>query len=174
MNAMNIKVFDTTTEQNVSAQIEKATAGDMPLKKDGWQFTWRSLYKTEGAEFYKLVLTDSPTEIQGILMLTLMNDEMLYMNNVEIAPHNYGSEGRYEHVAGCLIAYACLKSFELGKNHYKGFLSFESKTALIPLYQNKYGAERALGQRMFIPKEKGIELITKYLGEDTSQKIPFQ
>jgi len=171
---MNIQVFDTFTEQNVSAQIEKATAKDMPLKKDDWQFAWRSLYKIEGAEFYKLVLTDSPIDIQGILMLTLMNDEMLYMNNIEIAPHNYGSKGRYEHVAGCLIAYSCLRSFVLGKNHYKGFLTFESKTALIPLYQEKYGAERALGQRMFISKEKGIELITKYLGEDTSQKIPFQ
>lgn len=160
---MNINLFDSTVAQNVSAQIEKAAYVDMPLRKQGWQFTWRSLYKTEGADFYKLVLMDSPADVQGVLMLTLMNDEMLYMNNVEIAPHNYGSEGRYEHVAGCLIAYACLKSLNRGKNGYQGFLTFDSKTTLIGLYQNKYGAQLIGGQRMYIRPQTGIQLIDKYL-----------
>lgn len=163
---MNIQIFDTITEQDVSAQIEKADVKDMPLKKDNWQFTWRSLYKTEGAEFYKLVLMDSPADVQGVLMLTLMNDEMLYMNNVEIAPHNYGSEGQYEHVAGCLIAYACLKSFNSSKNGYEGFLTFDSKTVLISLYQNKYGANLIRGQRMYIRPQTSIQLIKKYLNYD--------
>ena len=135
----------------------------MPVKKDGWQFTWRTLYKTEGAEFYKLSLLSESTKVEGILMLSVMYDEMLYMNNIEIAPHNLGSNGKFDNVAGCLIAYGCLKSFEMGKNTYKGYLTFESKTKLIPLYQKKYGATLAVGQRMFIEPDVGLELIEKYL-----------
>ncbi len=90
---------------------------------------------------------------------------MLYMNNVEIAPHNYGSKGNYENVAGCLIAFGCLKSFELGQNHYKGYLTFESKTELVDLYKKKYNATLAIGQRMFIEPQEGLKLIEKYLNQ---------
>lgn len=88
---------------------------------------------------------------------------MLYLNNIEVASHNLGLKGKYENVAGCLIAYACLKSFELGKNAYEGYLTFESKTELISLYQNRYRATLAMGQRMFIEPEMGLKLIDKYL-----------
>lgn len=160
---MEIYLLETNTHTKIEANIEIAKSQDMPVKKDGWLFTWRTLYKTEGAEFYKLALKNNSSEIQGVLMLSVMYEEMLYMNNIEVAPHNIGSKGKYDYVAGALIAYGCLKSFELGKNNYKGFLTFESKTELIPLYQNKYGAILAMGQRMFIEPEIGLELIEKYL-----------
>ena len=107
-------------------------------------------------------MSDTKT-IEGVLMFSVMYEEMVYMNNIEIAPHNLGAKGKYDNVAGCLIAYGCLKSFELGKNTYRGYLTFESKSKLIPLYQNKYGATLAAGQRMFIEPEVGLELIEKYL-----------
>jgi hypothetical protein len=135
----------------------------MPLKKDGWQFTWKKLAKIEGAQFYKITLKDSPSKLEGLLMITLINDEMLYMNNLELAPHNYGSKGKYENVAGCLIAFACKKSFELGRGNYLGFLSFDSKTELISLYEEKYGAIWAMGQKMFIDPGQGRKLMEKYL-----------
>ena len=28
-------------------------------------------------------------------MLTIVNDEMVYMNGIELAPHNYGSKGSF-------------------------------------------------------------------------------
>lgn len=160
---MEIKIMEIKSQKEVDAVIKRAKSKDMPIKKNGWQFTWRTLYKTEGAEFYKLSLTSDSKQIEGMLMLSVMYDEMLYMNNIEIAPHNLGSKGKYDNVAGCLIAYGCFKSFELGKNTYKGYLTFESKTKLIPLYQKKYGAILAMGQRMFIEPEVGLELIDKYL-----------
>lgn len=160
---MDIKILEVSTQQEAQATIQKAIFKDMPLKKEGWQFTWRTLYKTEGAEFYKLSLLSDSNTVQGILMLSIMYDEMLYMNNIEVAPHNLGSKGEYDHIAGCLIAYGCSKSFELGKNAYKGYLTFESKTQLIPLYQKKYGATLAMGQKMFIGPEIGLQLINQYL-----------
>ena len=160
---MKVSLLEIKTGKNIEAEISKALAGDMPLKKEGWQFSWKSLYKTEGAEFYKLTRTHLPSGNEGIIMLSLMNEEMLYMNNVEVAPHNYGSTGKFDYVAGCLIAFGCLKSFERGKGYYKGYLTFESKTELIPLYQEKYGAVLAMGQRMFIEPKMGIQLVEQYL-----------
>lgn len=88
---------------------------------------------------------------------------ILYMNAIEIAPHNYGTAGKLENVAGCLLAFACYKSFELGKGHYLGFLSFDSKTRLIELYEKKYGATMARGQKMFFSPAAGKKLMKKYL-----------
>lgn len=160
---MKVNIIHTHSSKTKEATIQITTFRDMPKVKDGWNFNWRKLFKTEGAEIYKLTIEENETEIEGIVMLTLMNEEMLYMNNIEIAPHNYGANGKYENIAGCLIAFACLKSMELGKNTYEGYLTFESKTVLIDLYKNKYGATSAMGQRMFIAPDAGEKLINKYL-----------
>ena len=135
----------------------------MPSKKSGWQFIWKSLFKTEGAEFFKLILKDENFRLQGVIMFSIMFEEMFYMNNIEVAPHNLGSKGKFARVAGCLIAFGCLKSFELGKGTYKGYLTFESKTELIQLYREKYGATSSMGQKMFIDPERGLRLIDEYL-----------
>ena len=160
---MEIQIIEVKSNKKTDALINKAIFKDMPTKKSGWNFTWRTLYKTEGAEFFKLTLKDDSSKIQGILMFSIMYEEMLYMNNIEIAPHNLGSKGKFDNVAGCLIAFGCLKSFELGKNTYKGYLTFDSKTKLIPLYEEKYGAISTMGQRMFIDPTQGLKLIDKYL-----------
>ncbi|MCG8328871.1 MAG: hypothetical protein MI974_14360 [Chitinophagales bacterium] len=150
-------------DNTIDAIIGEATNKDMPLKKNGWQFTWKSLFRTKGALFYKLTTIEYPTVIEGVIMLTLINEEILYMNCIEVAPHNYGSIGKYKNVAGALLAYGCYKSFELGKNHYLGFLSFDSKTQLIKLYQKKYGATIAAGHKMFFTPQAGKKLMKKYL-----------
>ena len=160
---MEVQLLHAENQEFISAKIDKAHFKDMPSKKNGWQFNWKTLFKTEGAEIYKLSLLESPLVLEGLIMLTLMSGEMLYMNNIEIAPHNIGENGKYDRAAGCLIAFGCKQSFEKGKKYYKGYLTFESKTQLIPLYQKKYGAILARGQRMFIEPEAGLKLIEKYL-----------
>ncbi|MEL7123180.1 MAG: hypothetical protein AAFO07_27270 [Bacteroidota bacterium] len=160
---MNIQLLEVETGKLYEGQIVESFPKEMPLKKDGWHFIWKKLAKVEGAQFYKITLKDSPKRIEGLLMITLINDEMLYMNNIEVAPTNYGSNGKYENVAGSLIAFACMKSFELGKGDYLGFLSFDSKTELIALYQEKYEATWAIGQKMFIDPLAGRKLMDKYL-----------
>lgn len=164
---MKILLLDSKTSNELPGEISEALGNDIPLKKDGWQFNWRSLYKTEGSLFYKLVLLNQDrAEIQGMIMITLINNEMVYLNNVEVAPWNYGKNGRYANVAGCLLAFVCKKSFELGRKHYTGFLSFDSKTALIDLYRKKYGATLAIGHKLFFDPIAGEQLIVKFLGEN--------
>ncbi len=160
---MKAYLKEVYTGNDLEGVILDAIKEDMPLKKAGWKFTWTSLYKTEGASFFKLVLAQSPAQVEGMLMLTLINGEMLFMNNIEVAPHNYGVKGKYGNVAGCLLAFACKKSFEWGKGHYMGFLSFDSKTELIPLYEEKYGATYAMGHKMFFTPEAGRKLMREYL-----------
>lgn len=114
------------------------------------------------AWFFMLSLKNSPTLAEGMLMITLQEPGLLYMDCIEVAPHNYGANGKYDLVAGCLLAYGCKLSQELGRGPYKGYLSFESKTVLIDLYQEKYGATWAMGQRMYFDPEAGSRLMATY------------
>jgi len=160
---MDINLEELRSGIIYKARISECTFKELPLKKDGWRFNWRKLGAIEGAFFYKIILLETPKQVQGIVMLTLINEEMVFMNNIEVAPHNYGGQGRFKNVAGALIAFACMKSFEWGENNYLGFLSFDSKTELVSLYQEKYGATWAMGQKMFIDPINGKKLMKKYL-----------
>ena len=168
---MQVYLQETQTGKTISALILSAEKGDMPLKKDGWNFTWKDLYKDKDAVFYKLVLEETPEVIEGVIMMSISNGEMVYLNNVELAPHNISRDKRYDYVAGCLIAYGCLYGHRNGVGNYKGFVCFDSKTTLINHYRTKYGAEQLMGQRMFIAPETGIELIKKYLKKDLESEI---
>ena len=160
---MKVTLIEKETGAQRTAFIQKIVRKELPLKKDGWNFNWETLFKIEGSEIYKISLEESPNEIQGIIMLTMYNEEMLFMNNVEIAPHNIGKSKKYVNTAGILLAFACKKSFEKGKGNYKGYLSFDSKTELIELYHNKYGATLAMGHKMFFDPEAGKKLMKEYL-----------
>jgi hypothetical protein len=96
-------------------------------------------------------------------MVSIQFGEMVYMNNLEVAPQNYGKNKKYDMVAGCLIAFACRFSLIYGKNAYAGFLAFDSKTQLIEYYCEKYGAKHAIGQRLYFDPETGKNLINIYL-----------
>lgn len=155
-------IFDNQTDCLVEAEIVLGTSKDMPLKKDGWHFTWRTIIKRKQTNTYVLRLKSNPSSIQGVLHLR-RKDGMLIMDLVEIAPHNIGRKNkRYTHVAGCLIAFACRESFKL-ESSYKGFLTFESKTRLIDWYKENYYAQIAMGQKMFIEPTDGEKLINIYL-----------
>lgn len=154
-------IYDLGNKKLIEAEIVPAT-GKMPLKKDGWNFDWNKLIKEKNTKTYVLKLKNETQNVEGILQLRLEND-MLIMDVIEIAPHNIGSSNKkFDYVAGCLIAFACRESFKIEGN-YKGFLTFISKTSLIDWYKSKYGATQALGQRMFIDDSMGMELIEKYL-----------
>ncbi len=157
-----IYILDKINGELVKAEIVPMDIGTIPLKKDGWNFNWRSLSKDESAQSYILKTLDSPTPIEGAICLKV-EYEMLIMDALELAPHNIGQKNkRYDYVAGCLIAFGCRESFKI-EGDYKGFLTFVSKTNLIKWYKEKYGAELALGQRMYIDWENGEKLVEKYL-----------
>jgi hypothetical protein len=161
---MKVKVKDTKSGQPVGAGIKAAGLSDLPLKKDGWSFNWRQLHKEQvDGLFFKLSLTATPEKVEGIVKLSLTGFGLFSLDCIEISPENYGSKGRYDWVAGCLLAFSYQMSKYHGKDAYKGFLSFDSKTVLIELYIRKYGAKYAGGQKLFFDTEDGEKLISTYL-----------
>lgn len=154
-------LFDNEIDSLVKAEIVVGKLKDMPLKKDGWNFNWRTAIKIKNSTTYVLRLTSNPSKIHGMLNLK-REGGMLIMDLVEVSPTNLGKGKRYNYVAGCLIAFACQETFKI-ESDYKGFLSFESKTQLIKWYQKNYYAQVALGQKMFIDPIGGERLINEYL-----------
>ena len=157
-----IYILDKITGELVTAEIVTFDRKNIPLKKDGWSFNWRQMSREENGQVYFLRTINSPDQIEGALYLKFEYD-MLIMEALELAPHNIGQrKKRYDYIAGSLIAFGCRESFKI-EGDYKGFLTFVSKTNLIKWYIEKYGAELALGQRMFIDWDNGEKLIEKYL-----------
>lgn len=164
---MKVNVKDIQSGQFVAAEIKAAGLAEMPLKKDGWNFNWRELYnQKKSALFFKLTLTNSPDTVEGMVMFTMLEIGLLYMDCIEVSPQNYGSSGHYDHVAGCLLAYGCYLSQQYGEEAYQGFLSFDSKTVLIELYVKKYGATHAGGQKLYFNDIVGNKLMATYLKGD--------
>lgn len=157
-----IYILDVVNDSLTKAEIVPADYSNAPLKKDGWNFNWRQLIQEQNSKTFLLKTIELPKSIEGAIQLKIEN-KMLIMNALEIAPHNIGSKNKkYDYVAGCLIAFACRESFKL-ESDYKGFLTFVSKTNLIKWYADKYGAVAALGQRMYIDDINGVKLVKEYL-----------
>lgn len=163
------QIRHVSTGRLVRVEIVAADTVKMPLKKDGWNFNWAELAKDKQSKTYVLRTIEAPKNIEGVLQLRVL-EEMLIMDLIEIAPYNVGqTKKRFDDVVACLIAFACRESYKM-KGPYKGYLSFVSKTSLIEWYRAKYGAEQAMGQKMFIAPEKGSELIERYLGDEDQNK----
>ncbi len=155
-------IVERASGELVEVEIERLHPDDLPGRKDGWSFDWKSVAIRRGTETYGVRLERTPKELQGMVHLRKYSG-MLIMDLLEVAPHNVGSKAkRFDRVAGILIAFSCRKSFMV-EEQYRGFLTFEAKTELINMYRTKYGAKLALGQRMYIEPSQGIKLIDEYL-----------
>ena len=118
----------------------------------------------------EVIPTFLENKIQGLIKLEEENESYHVLKNIEVSPTNYGSKGEFTNTAEILMAFACLKSFELNQGNYKDFLVFKSKGTLIDYYQKKYNAELIFWERMIIAPEKGKLLINKYLKIDLNNE----
>lgn len=164
-------VVDQENGNKIEVEIVKANPGDLPLKKDGWKFNWKAEYKKANIEIYMLRQLDKKgNDVEAVVSLRLVTQdgkkhEHIQMVSLEVAPHNYGSEGKYDRTAGCLIAHACEASFMV-ENAYKGWVMFEAKTEIVDLYIDKYGAIVTMATNppiMCFSGKASIALIQKYL-----------
>jgi hypothetical protein len=107
---------------------------------------------------YKLATIENPTIIQGLLSLEDRHDH-IFVHLIESAAFNVGRQKLYVGVPGNLFAFACKRAFEQG---YRGYVAFDSKTRLIPHYENALNAKRLVGIRMFFDYETAYDLVTRY------------
>jgi hypothetical protein len=147
---------DRKTGENVATDFRSATARDIATMQ-GWSFDWRRELKSN--KVYKLILKNSPREIQGLISLRDFGDH-IWVNLAEAAPQNLGKAKRYIGVGGNLFAIAVKISFDKG---YKGFIAFEAKTELITHYRKTLGAVQiGHSPRMIIESKAARKLYKKY------------
>ena len=167
---MNVKIIRLVDNQTVEAQITKPIRVTLPSITDGWRFNFNKHSKKANLQSYILVCNQTPKVIEGCLIFQLRETVEPYMAYVEIAPHNKGENKRYDKVAGCLIAFACRLRFIHGKDHFKGWLTFDvmeenkqDEIKLMAVYCQKYGALRWGNTTMVITPETSENLIEKFL-----------
>ncbi len=153
-------ILNTISGDSFQTEISILTKADLKtvLKKNGWNFNWKTDHKDLSREVYKLTIVNNPNVIQGLISITVENDH-IFMNLLESAPFNIGKRKLYEGVAGNLVAYACKLSFQKG---YDGFVAFTAKTRLIEHYEKTLGAYHFMNQRMIIETFASRELVEKY------------
>jgi hypothetical protein len=128
--------------------------------KDGWSFNWKSEYKNQTHQLYKLVL-DGEAKIQGLISLEPKTDQLyIEMHLIESAPHNRTGRKQFAGVAANMVAFACKMSFEYG---FDGFVAFTAKTRLISHYIETLGARVIYGDnRMGIFTASAKFLVNSY------------
>ena len=125
--------------ESVDAVIEPVVAKDFTLIKKSKQrfnkFDW-SKYKSK--EVYKLTVKENDL-IVGVLCITDHTDsgtDAIEIELLESSAENIGKGKVYDHIGGCLIAFACRESFKRG---HEGCTFLTPKTSLIRHYMDKYG-----------------------------------
>ncbi len=153
-------ILNTISGDSFQTEISLLTKTDLKtvLKKNGWNFNWKTEHKNLSKEVYKLTIVNNPKVIQGLLSVTVEKDH-IFMNLLESAPFNIGKRKLYEGVAGNLVAYACKLSFQKG---FEGFVAFTAKTNLIKHYEKTLGAFHFMNQRMIIETNASKKLVEKY------------
>lgn len=157
-----MKVTRKASGSLVEVFIEEATSKDIAKirKHPGFSFDWE---QELGHEVYKLYLKEDENEILGLLSLKDYPEELrVHINLIEITKTQVGKEKTLDHIAGCLIGFACASAFKRG---YGGFVSLLPKTRLIHHYQDKYGF-RQYGRLLAVEYESSKQLIDKYIGDE--------
>lgn len=148
VNVISGEVFETEFNKISKKEISK---------KD-WLFDWNKELKDKGNEVYKMTTIENKNIIQGLVSLKPA-ENFIFINLVENAKFNRGKEKIYLGVGGNLFAFACKVSKDMG---FEGFVGFDAKTVLMDHYYKTLGAEKALGQRMFISDVHADTLINQY------------
>lgn len=168
---MKVRLIKVATHEDVAAVIKKGKSPELPSMQQNWRFNFdKELKKLRNATGYLLVTEETPQIIEGCMIFQLINKKEPYMAFLEVAPHNKTDQKKYDHVAGCLIAYAYQLSVTEGKDDYNSMLQFdvlehkkEDEVKLMALYSRKYNAKRFDETTMVIMDKDGEALVEKYL-----------
>ena len=153
-------ILNTVSGDSFQTEVGRLSKTDLKYvaKIKGWNFNWKLEFDDIKKEVYKLTILHNPHIIQGLLSVT-MEEDHVFMNLLESASFNIGSNKIYEGVAGNLVAFACKISFQRG---FDGYVAFTAKTKLIDHYEKTLGAYHFKNQRMIIETQAAKILVEKY------------
>ena len=126
------------------------------ITKSRFWFDWK-----EEREYYVYKLRIKGTdEILGLISLeSHLKESRIEIRLLAVSEENWGQNKRYEHIAGNLIAFACIRSIELFGRW--ACVSLVPKTKLIQHYMEKYHMLIA-GRHLFLDIERIKSLIKRY------------
>ncbi len=90
-----MKIYNLKDKEYFQVEILKATKDQIPLKKSGWEFNWKLALK-KGHVY--LLKTKFDSLVQGAIQI-IVDDGMLTMEIIELAPWNIGSKKKYDFVS---------------------------------------------------------------------------
>ncbi len=153
-------IQNTISGDSFQTEVSSFTTKDLKqtTKKNGWNFNWKKELSNNAREVYKLTIVNNPDIIQGVISFTVKTDH-IYLDLIESAPFNLGSNKIYEGVAGNLVAFACKVSFQRG---FDGFCSFTAKSKLIKHYEKTLGAYHFGNHLMILETKASSILVNKY------------
>lgn len=144
------------TQKKVPAEIEPVDRNRLIALRSEFTFDWQQELRHE---VYAVTLPGE-NKTAGLVALKDVPDEFrIEIVLLECSRENVGSAKEYDHVAGCLIAFACRLAFLRG---YFGFVSLTPKTQIIQHYMKTYGF-RQYGRQLAVDLEDAQSLIEKYL-----------
>ena len=153
-------IENVATGDSFQTEVSLLTSTDLKLvtKKSGWLFDWRQEFKRLERSTFKLTITGNSDIVQGLISIEERGN-YVYMHLLESAPFNMGKNKVYVGVPGNLVAFACLRSFQIGG---AGFVSFQSKTKLIEHYVETLGATYYGKHNLIIETEAATKLVRQY------------
>lgn len=153
-----MKLLRVTTGEKVEATIERLSVQEVQRLKGSKQFLFD--WSTEAKnEVYQICLVGEQNILGLISLIDVSGELRIHINLIESSKENQGNTKQYDHIPGCLIAFACQMAFEKG---YDGFVSLIPKTQLIDYYCNKFGFFSA-GTHLAVFDALAQGIIIKYL-----------
>ena len=150
-------VFERHSGKNIQIDILPVDEQDYrTITKSRFWFNW----KEESAhDVFKLRIKGTDT-ILGLISLKSHNRELrIEIRLLAVSKENRGRNKTYEHIAGNLIAFACLRSIRMF-GHWAS-VSLVPKTRLLQHYIEKYHMHPA-GRHLLLDGEDIMKLINRY------------
>lgn len=165
---MDVNILDVLSNKLVNAEIKPASTEDfngLQYENRFTHFSWKELQKTNHDEVFKL-------ERNGTLLglIQFFNEKMLLqtieITKLEVAIENVGAKKKFDYIAGCLIAFACLEALKLTGELFLFYTKDTKKN-----YLAKYGMTSYSDFYVISNKENCKQLVLKYLGLQAWEKI---
>lgn len=126
------------------------------ITKSRFWFNWKD---EKDNTIYKLVIKKTNVILGFISLEIIKSESRISIHLLAISKENRGANKNYDHIVGCLIAFAAKQSVKLFGEW--ACISLIPKTKLTEYYKRKYLMLEA-GKSLFLDGRELIELIKKY------------
>jgi len=151
-----MKLLRTDIAELFEAEIKLLRESDLKNNRGSFLFDWRA----DNLNQVYVIKPVESTRVLGLISLMDLPEELrVHVQLIEASVENVGRKKEIENIPGCLIAFACERSYEKG---YEGFVSLFPKTELIDHYIDNYGF-RQYGRMLAVEGLFAEKLILKFL-----------